>query len=490
VAHTLNIVDGVEGTTLTLAGTPTSTGYHLQRYAAQFPRLSDQYNGSLYADGSRSVFGKAENIIETITVEVQGSSRDDLYVKLRALYRAIMNARDYAQYPGVRTASYIAYKPDSVTNTSYSAILGGQVDVPQLDGEILSGEGSEGELLSNTISGVVITIEREPFWRQYPPATSATKTAWSTALVTTASNTGNAKAWGALTIDGTTYAIIPGDLPALAELRFGLRNVADALTCDKLVVGYKSDERALGGYDAGGLVEAELSGLVGGSSYQADATASPGGGGNTKVRTGLATGGEGNNFSRCEIPINSQPKGTWRVFARMKLTGAATSVSVSAQYLSQNIGPAVTVTATSWRMYDLGVFTQEAAEKGLDQTSVLVPYIKLWAARLSGAAELEFDFIFLVPIDEYYISASGLALASQLFSIFRVGNITPGSQSGHVAVCGNSAPATGYDLYAAIQNVSQYTGNLRLPPGKGTLYWLSGDTNFGNILDATSKFTL
>ena len=493
MAHTLSVVDGVEGTTLALAGT-AATGYHLSAYNPLMAQYSDQRNSSIYTPGDFSVQGKYGNIIETITCEIVGTSRDDLFVKLRALYRAIENARDHKQNIGIRNPTYLSYKPDSVTNTAYSVILGGRVDIPGVDASITQGAGGEGEQLANTMTGIVITIEREPFWRALPPAMSATVTNWATAWLNTDITTGlgNVGWFGQINADGGTYPLIPGDLPALTEIRAGLRFAGDGLTLDKLVIGYRSARYAgNGAYGAGGLLEAET-GTVGiDTAVAADATASPGGGGNTKARCTFAT--TATDAKRLLMQQSTTLTGSWRVFGRMAMSAGASTATVHLTTLAKGglettIPGIATVSGTAWTMYDLGVINAgPGIDPAFDQMTQVFNGIYVFAARTSGAASLDFDCLFLVPVDEYYLTASNMALlSSPSGGTVRLGNITPVSSAGQTAYM---SAVTG-QYFQQSWSIPQFSGDMRFPPGAGALYYLFGDATWGNIFEATLKIRL
>jgi hypothetical protein len=212
MAHTLKIYDGVEGTTLDLAAT-AATGYHLLSYPfATQPTIEERKTSSQYQDGELPYYDRRNNIAEEITIEVTGSTRDDLWAKIRALFRAMENARDYFRAPGIRTCTYLEFKPDGTTNSGYSAIMGGRVELPHLipgaPGE--TAEGAEGEYLAHTISGGRIVLEREPFWRAYAPQTLPTPAAGREEIKAIEVN----NTFEQITFDKTSY----GDIPALVRL--------------------------------------------------------------------------------------------------------------------------------------------------------------------------------------------------------------------------------------------------------------------------------
>lgn len=460
MAHTLTIHDGVETTDIALAAT-AATGYHLIAYNPIMSAYIDQRNASPYLTGDYSVMGKYQNIIETITCEIVGTSRDDLFVKLRALYRAIENARDYVQFPNQRSPSYLTYQPDSTTNASYSCILGGRIDIPGTDASITMGAGGEGEQLNNTMTGIVITIEREPFWRSGAPVISYASIIGGASGVTTSP-------WASL--DAGT---IPGDIPAPVEV-LGKVNAAGIL--DIVWFGYSSRAHKGTGYDGAGVQEAEGGAMGTDTSAIADATASPGGGTNNKARCTFAT--VATDAERVTLAV-APGYGVFRVFARCQLSAAGTvtlyvkaksSTAAAAQKISNT---PVTITHTAWRMIDLGIvalpiLAQQGPGPGVLNRSLIVS-----ASRSAGACSLDIDFLFLLPIDEGVIQVKGAALPSDIFLLYS--NIMPGLNTLYVMDVSNTP-----------SSFPQWSGYIRFPPGPGYLYALGGDANFANVLGANS----
>ena len=117
MAHTLSIVD-VYGNTIALASADTAAGYKLIDYAVAEAMPEVSYNASPLARGNKPVFSRRGNIVETATVHVFGSSRDDALNKVRALYRALDGARAVAQSHHAGNLAYLAWKPDTSTNTA------------------------------------------------------------------------------------------------------------------------------------------------------------------------------------------------------------------------------------------------------------------------------------------------------------------------------------------------------------------------------------
>lgn len=463
MAHTLQLYDAVEATTLDI-GQTGATGYHLISYSPVMSAYAEQRNSSLYTPGDFSVMGKYGNIVETITAEIVGTSRDDLFAKLRALYRFIENARDIIQTPNNRAYSYIAYKPDSTTSTGYSTVLGGRVDVPGIDATVVTGSGGEAELLSNVMTGIVITLEREPFWRgAYPDRTYSNATS---------ANGTTSSPWGMLT---STNAY--GDLPATFAWKWYDKN--GTLT-SKFWLGLSSRRRKGTAYNAAGLKEIE-SGTAGtDTSFANDTTASPGGAGNTKATCTFGT--TATDAERVTITV-APGFGAFRVFARCQLSAAGTvslyvkAGSSSKPLMSKVSNAPVTVTNTgNWKIYDLGVVYLPTIQTLTFPEISSNRLLTLSAARSAGACSLDVDYLFLMPMDEGLVQINGAVLVS-LKSLITYSNMLPNQPQSY----------TTEDDYMEATAMHQWSGDIRPPVGDFALYWLGCDSSSANVFTAAGN---
>ena len=460
MAHQLSLYDGVEGTTLALAAT-AATGYHLIAYNPSMSGYAEQRNSTMYAPGDISVVGKYGNIVETVTLEIVGTTRDDLYVKLRALYRFIENARDWVQNPNLRSPSYMVYKPDSTTNEGYSAVLGGRVDVAGIDANILAGAGGEAEQLANTMTGIVLTIEREPFYRSAAPAPDAYN-------VLSNFNSNMANAWRNINL-GT----IIGDISAGAALNMmesgGVGNLA------RIIWGYSSAARKGAGYAGAGLIECEAGTNGTDTTSTTDVTASPGGAGNTKKRCTFATATDAIRLTMTASP----GAGTFRIYMRCKLSAAGT-VAAYMQYQPSTVASSskitnapVSITHTTWQMVDLGLVVLPAAMPLIYNEVSAVRTLYISASRSAGAASLDMDFIFIMPVDEGLVEIRCAPITVN-FGSANYSSCIPTRDVAYIMDTNNSVWAT-----------CQLSGSMRFQPGAGYVYLLCGDTNFGNTLGST-----
>lgn len=464
MAHTFSIYDGVEGTTLALAGT-SDTGYRLLTRERVMPDFDERRNASLYADGDIPVASRHLNVTETCKIEVSGSTVDDMLVKLRALMRAVEHARDYMELPGARQPTYLIDKPSGSTNTSYSVLITGRVDGPALDSTITDeAEGSEGEYIAGRTT-VTLTLEREPFWRETAPLLSTTITDWAPQQATATVKADFGK------LDVTS---VPGDIPALCRLHVIPTNVGNYT---KIYLGYRSQARGGSNYNAAGIKEVENSTFgTDTANFGPDAGASPSAAAPNAAYCTFAT------YAGYANRITIAPTlgyGSYRVFARVRPQTAGESFGMYLQYYNgtPTIIPSTpkvifTPATTSWAMVDLGVVTHPVASGSeLLYTTANTPfYANLWISRISGSGYFCVDLLFFLPVDEYVIIAPGGA-GTYPVTYYAFDNIMPHALGS--ALAGNSSGA-------AFNPVEAY-GTLLLPPGNGSLYYITTDSNYNNV---------
>ncbi len=448
---------------LLVSGVP-APGYHLVSYQPAPPPIETARNSSLYADGSTIVNYKAGNVVETLVVNILGSSTADAFDKLRALQRLAWSARDYHTAPNNRYPSNMSLRQRGLSTAVFAVLYNAQVNETNQSGRANTD--------ANYIKNVTITIEREPYWRSHEPVPSA----FTTYFTFGAGGTTNGitrPAWGALAFDGgaTNLQLVAGDVPALIRLvAAGINGQA----IGNLVVGYKSQKRhsipsAFTPTTTPIVHEAENFAIADGvyTSTALFTTASPypnqpGGAGQP---TGMRVAEDAVNRTRILAGVGIDVH-TYRVFARMAMSGTYLTEYASVQMQQTgvgNIGPAVSVVGSSWAMYDMGIVTPPISEP---QEWNATPYsttiqISLASQHINVTGiglYLHIDCFVLIPCDEYYIH-----------------NTTP-----NAAVYNNiMTPPTDVNTI----------GQLLLPPGAGQLYWLMGDTSFINFYQAGTNYT-
>lgn len=193
------------------------------------------------------------------------------------------------------------------------------------------------------------------------------------------------------------------------------------------------------------------------------------------------------------------PQGNYRVFARLKLS-AAGSASVKLKYF-QLIGAssipsvteetsAVTITATSWTMVDLGLvgFSRFAASNYIVGTVRGKDNVELWASKITGGAglTLHVDFLFYMPVDECYLTISGANVTKEN-TFIHASTIEPAGETHPMSIVGYDTLTPGYALNAV---GAVGSGALYIPEGEATFFWLTGDSSWQNVLSATDNHLL
>lgn len=458
MAHTLSITDYL-GTTTSLASTGSTAGYKLQSYSAVDATPEIYYNASMYTSGARPVWSRSNNIVETIIVDIYGSSRNDALNRLRYLQRALWWARDTIENPNLRTFTYLSFLPDSSSNTSYSIVLGGTVTPPQ------NWLGSDdAPIVDNKILGVTLTIEREPYWRGNPPVRSTTQTDHSTLIFSGEALNWD---WGVVLTSN-----LLGDLPGLPY--FYLNATAAGAPPYFVSIGYASELRAGSVYDNAGVVEAEGSGaFYNGATSPADANASSG----YRVTCPVTTS---------TLPFFSQTIGlfgNYRVYARAMMTGGATGTlrldwANEAGALQSNAE--VTTSASTYSWVNLGVVQAPGNPFGLRSVHTAAQMThQLSARRGATAGDLYVDFLFYMPLEYNWTNYNTSGVS---------GNYTVYDAEIPWHTFGGDAAFPGNREYRYTPTKSQ--GLWRLPPGNGAFYFISGSADYSALLSNTKSGTL
>lgn len=490
MAHTLTIYYGeTAASTINLAlsaagpsGAFLGDGAGNAGYTTGIAIADVSYNASLYNDGARPRFSRYQNIYDDIEVTVSDRNTDETLKTLGKIKQALWQARYYFEESNeTYSPCYIAYKPHGSTNTAYSILLGGYVDESSID---------DAELINGRIT-VRIKLEREPFWRDYPPTMDyTTNSAQILADLTT-----NAKPWGSYAVSS-----IGGHLPALTRITFAPDGAG---TIDKIVMGYRSGTTRATGPGIWELEATQIEatdGLGTNCTKTADATASPGGAGNTRV---TCTFGTKTDADRITVTLPSAKPGTCRVFLRAKCNTANTVTARLKYYASitntsgapatwtrSSVGvvkstDSITFSNTAWAMIDMGVvrfmdIAKTGGYGGCDNTITI-------AASATTTADVYFDFLFLVPCDEYYVTMSGLN-SSTTFNRMLFSNIEAAGQQYPLSQALVSGVVTPTGMTGVLSAIG--TGELLLPPGSGNLYWVTGNSSWQNTFTATNNCQL
>ena len=222
----------------------------------------------------------------------------------------------------------------------------------------------------------------------------------------------------------------------------------------------------------------------------ADATASPGGGGNTKVTItpGTATWAERLAITLGDVTANYADNfGFFLWLLRMKVSAGTWQVQLLFGYEQMTDdehvrGELIEVSSTSWNVYEMGfrriparnlqVFPTATFAASREQTFE----IQIWAQRTDGAGTLDLDCLMPVPVDEGFFSAESMTMVSDVNSsdIMYLG-VSPQDDVSVRAI--DTVTSVGEHKYPA------YTfSNFYLPPGDGRMIIV-------HARDATSVLT-
>lgn len=366
MAEPLIIHNGTENTDLTFKTVlPYGDGYLLRSYTPGEPD-----------SGGRCV--------DTIVCDIYGYGNHDTaqvvrsaYDMLHELKRALKQVEDWPNAGGYRPPHYLWFQPINGSYSSYSTIRGGSVSAPGAD--YLHTKG--------IISDVVVTIIREPFWRDIVPHTVTDKgVSWSM----------NSLGWW-----GAASLTMNGDLPSLVSI---ITSYPASDVYRTLFFSYRSQRLNPYDYNQPMTEEAESWPTMGAdTSAQANAAASNG---NVARCTFATTSGNAMRVKKLGVVR----RGSYRIFARL-WCDSGTSVNCYLQHKRHSgvfNGNTVSVTSTSITLFDLGAF-QFSKDYGVPDTNlsyVSQQVLEFYARRISGSGMLYIDCFILMPCNEGFLKFS------------------------------------------------------------------------------------
>ena len=433
----------------------TNTGIAVDSYQMGIPGVETARNNSLYSDTPFPVYSKRSTVTDTLTVTVRGSTNTALYTNLHLLAKLGEYARAASESPLERWPAYLEMKPggSAAGEVLYAAIYDCRVEMPA--------DWANSQDARLMVEDVTVTIERGIWQNALPPSTGDETLSGATQ---------------ALAGSKSSTADVGGDTPSLTTV--DIQRASHTNQFDRIILGIRSKAQSVQ-HAALGVNEAEA--LTNGTdaSDAADATAR----GGNKVECTFATP---TNAIRLSGAI--APPGIHRVFARMKITSTAVA-TVYAAYCDETVAgggvlvanASVSVSSTSWLVYDLGVIN--AFRHGYAYASVSnLGTVAIYALLASGTGNLDIDWIFIMPT-EHYMTAQGLAIGTSAPSNGFIFFSTTSLTTPFAAVLGST--------YLKKISSPAYTMSISLPPGPYTAYWLIG-TDSGSVFDVkpTTELTI
>jgi len=327
-------------------------------------------------------------------------------------------------------------------------------------------------------------ITRGPFWED---TAANTKTVGSNVSIFA----------GAYDYSG---ADVVGDAPArIASLQLSSDGTTDAYT--RAWIGFRSANKhgTLANFEP--LWECEdFSGSSGDVALAADATASPGGGGNTKATCDFS--GTADWLNRIKLELSdvyttnySDMYGRFVILLRAKV-GATTTCEVKLRHHVSwgdsefyDEGPIVEVSSTSWTIHNLGTFTIPIRDLHAFPLATWIDdydeedQFWLWARRTSGSNDLDMDCFMVIPADELFMYVDGMSSEG---GAVRERAVVTQSPEGLWHVMSWRESVTSY-WYAAGTIAPQ---GLGVPVGDGRMYCVMATSTNTNTLADTYDATM
>jgi len=465
VAHTLTAyyyTDPATAVTVDFYGAVSDNdGIAVDSYEMGIPGIEQARNNSLYSDSSRPVYSRHGTVTDVLTVTVRGSTNTNLYTNLHLLAKLGEYARMAAESRNESHPAYMKFKPggSAAGEVLYAVIYDCRVQLP-------AGWANTQDA-TLTIDDVVVTIERT-MWQADAPISYVQGAGGNTANIAL---TGQAFASSA-----SSSANVGGDTSALRTLTMFHDIGSTTGQIDRVIVGYRSKNRGGSQYAALGKKEAESATMGTDASAVADATASNG---NVAQCTFATTTTDAIRISGSGIPW-----GTHRVYMRAKITSTAVA-SVYVKHQSESLangavfisGEEVTVSSTSYLVYDMGIvrYFQEGYGNAYEYTGH-TGFYQVFASLASGSGNLDIDWLYFMPT-EGFVTAKSLGIGTSNPTAKNIFLLTNGMWQESASVFYSGATTT----YGSTAKVS-YTSSFDPIPGPFALYWLVG-TDSGSEFD-------
>ena len=345
---------------------------------------------------------KPDSVIEAMQVRVTGSSHDNLATYLQSLHAMQEGAIRYIKDQFEQNPVWLWSQTKSETGGRRALVR--SIGIGWDSGWYGHGGETPDPLIIGNQALLTLTIEREAYWERTSNTTAATDTDVSAI-------------GGVFDYSGTD---VVGDAPArIHELKVGHDN--GGLVFDECWLGFRSANKhgTLGNYNP--IWELE-DGINGADTLSAiDATASPGGGGDTKKTCTFAV--EAGWKTRVTMALSnvsadeSDHYGRFVCLLRAKVTAGTAEVRIRQLMLddasSITSGPIVEISATDWTIYNLGVVTIPLRNlHAVTTTHVGDGYDSDYAiqirARETATCDLYMDCLVMIPCDEYYIHGKNI----------------------------------------------------------------------------------
>ena len=160
MAATLNITDGT--TTVNLLSAKVDYQLRADGYSQSDPEIRQVRRESQFAEGEALISSNPQNVIETFTISIYGTSHDAIATNLQKLVTLQREAKESQTTNWQTTPVYLTEKTVDETNTRYARVI--QIRIQNLSPLFSSIFNTQ-----NAIGKITILVEREPYFRSAAP---------------------------------------------------------------------------------------------------------------------------------------------------------------------------------------------------------------------------------------------------------------------------------------------------------------------------------
>lgn len=401
-----------------------------------------------------------EYVTDVLPTYTHITSADDLATTMQDLHALQVRAARYWRDENYVTPVWFHRKLDDETGEHRTLVRSIAFDP---DARLGSWIDEFPDLLEGRTGAISIT--HHPFWERTEPLDAAGGT--------------DVSILGGMTDYSGTDVV--GDVPA--RLYYSRIYAAPIWSLEEIWIGARTENKVETPANFVALWECEdgaVQGVDSDCTSTTDATASPGGEGNTKMQIDFDETEDWHALGRFFIQLDDVDGGNtpdffgrFLVLLRAKVNTGVAQVRIG-QFIwpfSQNqaLGPIVDVSATSWTIYNLGLVRFPARNrKALSDALIGAEYdnnnaIMLNARIKSGVPVLDCDCFILIPVDEFFIHLSDAGVTSMVEGHEAFVGVSPADEHGALMI-----QTTGT---AAVERVPQATiEGIGIPSGDGRLF--------------------
>ncbi len=344
-------------------------------------------------------------VTEQIPIRITFSSQDGLATEIQELHHVQQLATEYRVLRGVTIPVWLHSQLGAETGAR-------RAFVRRIDGEFLDSWYGPQPINAKPKLPLLLEVERHPYWESPAIASMTDVTPAAAVSVTYDYTSGGADVVGDVPARLVRFSATPSS-GELGRLWIGSRSGSKYSTLANFVNHWECE-------NVGGKLGTD-------AARATDATAHPGGAGDTKV---TVTPGTTTWAKRLTLPLSAitpheqQNFGIFLWLLRCQVSAGTWEVQLRWGYSGMNDadrlrGPIIEVNETSWDIKEMGIArvplrdTTAIRLADMFDANIELSYeVQIWARRTDGTGTLDLDCICPVPVEESWMVVKGIGATS------------------------------------------------------------------------------